>query len=205
MDNKAYLDQIATKGQQQKSISSFISPAIIKLLLGAVILIVLIVVLTAVINSSNKGRYDSYSELYLRLSQLTAEDGPIDSNQEKLRSSKLRSNTANFMTIENSFLQKYSSMASQVGFSTVPNSKISSSVSSDIGSYTSSLDDAYMNGHLDHTFASETNYQVAILIQLETTIYNDTDNTTLKDLLSANLENLKSYQAIYKEYINNNE
>ena len=205
MDNKAYLDQIATKGQQQKSISSFISPAIIKLLLGAVILIVLIVVLTAVINSSNKGRYDSYSELYLRLSQLTAEDGPIDSNQEKLRSSKLRSNTANFMTIENSFLQKYSSMASQVGFSTVPNSKISSSVSSDIGSYTSSLDDAYMNGHLDHTFAAETNYQVAILIQLETTIYNDTDNTTLKDLLSANLENLKSYQAIYKEYINNNE
>jgi hypothetical protein len=205
MDNKAYLDQIATKGQQQKSISSFISPAIIKLLLGAVILIVLIVVLTAVINSSNKGRYDSYSELYLRLSQLTAEDGPIDSNQEKLRSSKLRSNTANFMTIENSFLQKYSSMASQVGFSTVPNSKISSSVSSDIGSYTTSLDDAYMNGHLDHTFASETNYQVAILIQLETTIYNDTDNTTLKDLLSANLENLKSYQAIYKEYINNNE
>lgn len=205
MDNKAYLDQIATKGQQQKSISSFISPAIIKLLLGAVILIVLIVVLTAVINSSNRGRYDSYSELYLRLSQLTAEDGPIDSNQEKLRSSKLRSNTANFMTIENSFLQKYSSMASQVGFSTVPNSKISSSVSSDIGSYTTSLDDAYMNGHLDHTFASETNYQVAILIQLETTIYNDTDNTTLKDLLSANLENLKSYQAIYKEYINNNE
>jgi hypothetical protein len=205
MDNKAYLDQIATKGQQQKSISSFISPAIIKLLLGAVILIVLIVVLTAVINSSNKGRYDSYSELYLRLSQLTAEDGPIDSIQEKLRSSKLRSNTANFMTIENSFLQKYSSMASQVGFSTVPNSKISSSVNSDIGSYTSSLDDAYMNGHLDHTFASETNYQVAILIQLETTIYNDTDNTTLKDLLSANLENLKSYQAIYKEYINNNE
>ncbi|MBR6811148.1 hypothetical protein IKM56_01780 [Candidatus Saccharibacteria bacterium] len=205
MDNKAYLDQIATKGQQQKSISSFISPAIIKLLLGAVILIVLIVVLTAVINSSNKGRYDSYSELYLRLSQLTAEDGPIDSNQEKLRSSKLRSNTANFMTIENSFLQKYSSMASQVGFSTVPNSKISSSVSSDIGSYTTSLDNAYMNGHLDHTFASETNYQVAILIQLETTIYNDTDNTTLKDLLSANLENLKSYQAIYKEYINNNE
>lgn len=205
MDNKAYLDQIATKGQQQKSISSFISPAIIKLLLGAVILIVLIVVLTAVINSSNKGRYDSYSELYLRLSQLTAEDGPIDSNQEKLRSSKLRSNTANFMTIENSFLQKYSSMASQIGFSTVPNSKISSSVGSDIGSYTTSLDDAYMNGHLDHTFASETNYQVAILIQLETTIYNDTDNTTLKDLLSANLENLKSYQAIYKEYINNNE
>ena len=205
MDNKAYLDQIATKGQQQKSISSFISPAIIKLLLGAVILIVLIVVLTAVINSSNKGRYDSYSELYLRLSQLTAEDGPIDSNQEKLRSSKLRSNTANFMTIENSFLQKYSSMASQVGFSTVPNSKISSSVSSDIGSYTTSLDNAYMNGHLDHTFASETNYQVAILIQLETTVYNDTDNTTLKDLLSANLENLKSYQAIYKEYINNNE
>lgn len=205
MDNKAYLDQIATKGQQQKSFSSFISPAIIKLLLGAVILIVLIVVLTAVINSSNKGRYDSYSELYLRLSQLTAEDGPIDSNQEKLRSSKLRSNTANFMTIENSFLQKYSSMASQVGFSTVPNSKISSSVNSDIGSYTSSLDDAYMNGHLDHTFASETNYQVAILIQLETTVYNDTDNTTLKDLLGANLENLKSYQAIYKEYINNNE
>ncbi|MDO4729631.1 MAG: hypothetical protein Q4A96_00315 [Candidatus Saccharibacteria bacterium] len=205
MDNKAYLDQIATKGQQQKSISSFISPAIIKLLLGAVILIVLIVVLTAVINSSNKGRYDSYSELYLRLSQLTAEDGPIDSNQEKLRSSKLRSNTANFMTIENSFLQKYSSMASQVGFSTVPNSKVSSAVSSDIGSYTASLDDAYMNGHLDHTFASETNYQVAILIQLETTVYNDTDNTTLKDLLSANLENLKNYQAIYKEYINNNE
>lgn len=205
MDNKAYLDQIATKGQQQKSISSFISPAIIKLLLGAVILIVLIVVLTAVINSSNRGRYDSYSELYLRLSQLTAEDGPIDSNQEKLRSSKLRSNTANFMTIENSFLQKYSSMASQVGFSTVPNSKVSSAVNSDVGSYTSSLDDAYMNGHLDHTFASETNYQVAILIQLETTVYNDTDNTTLKDLLSANLENLKSYQAIYKEYINNNE
>lgn len=205
MDNKAYLDQIATKGQQQKSISSFISPAIIKLLLGAVILIVLIVVLTAVINSSNRGRYDSYSELYLRLSQLTAEDGPIDSNQEKLRSSKLRSNTANFMTIENSFLQKYSSMASQIGFSTVPNSKISSAVNSDIGSYTTSLDDAYMNGHLDHTFASETNYQVAILIQLETTIYNDTDNTTLKDLLSANLENLKNYQTIYKEYINNNE
>ena len=205
MDNKAYLDQIASKGQQQKSFSSIFSPALIKLLLGAVILIVLIVVLTVVINASNKGRYDNYSELYLRLSQLIAEDGPIDTNQENLRSSKLRSNTANFMTIENSFLQKYGSMASQVGFSTTPNSKITSTVNSDISSYTSSLTDAYMNGHLDHTFASETNYQVAILIQLETAIYEDTDNTTLKDLLNANLDNLKSYQAIYKEYINNNE
>jgi len=205
MDNKAYLDQIASKGQQQKSFSSIFSPALIKLLLGAVILIVLIVVLTVVINASNKGRYDNYSELYLRLSQLIAEDGPIDTNQENLRSSKLRSNTANFMTIENSFLQKYGSMAAQVGFSTTPNSKITSTVNSDINSYTSSLTDAYMNGHLDHTFASETNYQVAILIQLETAIYEDTDNTTLKDLLNANLDNLKSYQAIYKEYINNNE
>lgn len=205
MDNKAYLDQIASKGQQQKSFSSIFSPALIKLLLGAVILIVLIVVLTVVINASNKGRYDNYSELYLRLSQLIAEDGPIDTNQENLRSSKLRSNTANFMTIENSFLQKYGSMAAQVGFSTTPNSKITSTVNSDINSYTASLTDAYMNGHLDHTFASETNYQVAILIQLETSIYEDTDNTTLKDLLNANLENLKSYQAIYKEYINNNE
>lgn len=205
MDNKAYLDQIATKGQQQKSLSSIFSPALIKLLLGAVILIVLIIVVTVVINNSNKGRYDSYSELYQRLSKLVAEDGPIDVNQEKLRSSKLRSNTANFMTIESSFLQKYSSMASQVGFSTVPSSKISSAVDADINSYTGSLTDAYMNGHLDHTFASETNYQVAILIQLETDVYNDTNNTTLKDLLSANLENLKNYQAIYKDYVNNNE
>jgi hypothetical protein len=73
-------------------------------------------------------------------------------------------------------------------------------IASEMSEYTTNLNNAYMNGYLDSSFASENSYQLAVLIQLETNIINTTDNSSLKELLTTNLESLKTYQEIFQNY-----
>lgn len=199
MDNKAYLDQIAVKEQPKKSspLSSLLSPMLLKLIIGAVVLIILLIVVTAILNSNNSSSSSSYSALYERYSLLLAEDSAMQTQKDNLRSAELRSNTTNFIITSDTFLNNYTSAVTNAGTTITTGDAL---IAEDMNSYAENLNSAYMNGYLDDSFASESAYQLAVLVQLETNIINTTDNTSLKELLTTNLESLKTYQAIYQDY-----
>ena len=201
MDNKAYLDQITVKEASQDNKSSIFSPALIKAVLGALILIVMLVVIIGIFTKQNKTSYDSYAELYQRYNKLLAEDGPLFTQKENLHSSKLRANTASFISLSKSFVDSYSSLTGSLGIDIATLSPERNTVIEDeFTSFTTNLNNAYMNGYLDSTYASECAYQIAVLIQLENDIIANTDNESLQEKLHTNLSNLQSFQAAFEEY-----
>jgi hypothetical protein len=199
MDNKAYLDQIAVKEQPKNSspFSSILSPMLLKLIIGAVILIILLIVVTAILNGNSSSSSSSYSALYERYSLLLAEDSPMQTQKDNLRSAELRSNTTNFLITSDSFFSNYTSAVTSAGATITTGD---ATIANEMNSYSANLTNAYMNGYLDQSYASECAYQVAILIQLEEDIYNTANNDALREILKSNIENLKTFQAIYEKY-----
>jgi hypothetical protein len=199
MDNKAYLDQIAVKEQPKSSspFSSLLSPMLLKLIIGAVILIILLVVVSVILNSNSSSNTDSYAALYERYTILLDKEGTLQTQKDNLRSADLRSNTTNFITTGDTFISNYTSAINASGMTITTGDP---AIASEMSEYTTNLNNAYMNGYLDSSFASENSYQLAVLIQLETNIINTTDNSSLKELLTTNLESLKTYQEIFQNY-----
>ena len=200
MDNKAYLDQIAVK-ETKKGQTSLLSPGLIKLILGALVLIVMLIVIISIFSGQNKVSYNSYAELQARYSKLLAEDSPMLLQKENLHSSELRANTASFVSLAKSFLGTYTDAASSAGIDVwTLSSDRNAVVESDFSDFSTNLNDAYMNGYLDQSFASECSYQLAVLIQLEDDIYKTTANDSLKEQIYTNMNNLKTFQQVYEKY-----
>ena len=200
MDNKAYLDQIAVK-ETKKGQTSLLSPGLIKLILGALVLIVMLIVIISIFSGQNKVSYNSYAELQARYSKLLAEDSPMLLQKENLHSSELRANTASFVSLAKSFLGTYTDAASSAGIDVwTLSSDRNTVVESDFSDFSTNLNDAYMNGYLDQSFASECSYQLAVLIQLEDDIYKTTANDSLKKQIYTNMNNLKTFQQVYEKY-----
>ena len=199
MDNKAYLDQIAVKEQPKSSspFSSLLSPMLLKLIIGAVVLIVLLIVVSVILSSNSGSNTANYAALYERYTLLLDKEGTLQAQKDNLRSPELRSNTANFITTGDTFISNYTSAINTSGMTITVGDQ---TIASEMSEYTTNLNNAYMNGYLDSSFASENSYQLAVLIQLETNIINTTDNNSLKELLTSNRESLKSYQEIYQNY-----
>ena len=199
MDNKAYLDQIAVKEQPKSSspFSSLLSPMLLKLIIGAVVLIILLIVVSAILSSNSSSNTASYAALYERYTILLDKEGTLQAQKDNLRSAELRSNTTNFITTGDTFISNYTSAINTSGMTITTGDP---TIAAEMTEYTTNLNNAYMNGYLDSSFASENAYQLTVLIQLETNIINTTDNSSLKELLTSNLESLKTYQEIYQNY-----
>ena len=199
MDNKAYLDQIAVKEQPKSSspFSSLLSPMLLKLIIGAVVLIILLIVVSAILSSNSSSNTASYAALYERYTILLDKEGTLQAQKDNLRSAELRSNTTNFITTGDTFISNYTSAINTSGMTITTGDP---TIAAEMTEYTTNLNNAYMNGYLDSSFASENAYQLTVLIQLETNIINTTDNNSLKELLTSNLESLKTYQEIYQNY-----
>ena len=199
MANTAYLDQIAVKEQPRSSspFSSLLSPMLLKLIIGAVALIILLIVVSVILSSNSGSNTANYAALYERYTLLLDKEGTLQTQKDNLRSPELRSNTANFITTGDTFISNYTSAINTSGMTITVGDQ---AIASEMSEYTTNLNNAYMNGYLDSSFASENSYQLAVLIQLETNIINTTDNNSLKELLTSNRESLKSYQEIYQNY-----
>lgn len=201
MDNKAYLDQIAVKDTKKTQSSPLLSPALLKLIIGALFLIVVLIAMISIFSGQNKNNNSSYAELYQRYEKLLAEDSPMITQKENLHSSALRANTANFLSLARSFKTTYTNATTSTGLDiyTLAPEKYST-IEQEFSDFGTNLNNAYMNGYLDQSYASECAYQVAILIQLEEDIYNTANNDALREILKSNIENLRTFQAIYEKY-----
>lgn len=201
MDNQTYLNQIAVKPTPNQGIGRFLSPAIIKLIIGAVIALIFIIILGSILNSANQKTIDLYASFNLRIQNLISSNGPLATYTKDLKSSDLRNLSGTLQSSLNSTAKELSGLLSSLGVDT---SNISETAQSDanISSYTSELANAKLNGVLDRTFASSTSLQISILLSMESEIRAKTDNSSLASLVDRSSADLETLLTQFTDYSN---
>ena len=202
MDNKAYLDSIAVKGQNTEK-KPLLSPTLIKFLLIGLIVIFALLGLLVVIQKANKRDYTSYSSLYLRTQNIVSEESPVLVYPEKLKSSDLRSWST---LLVDSIEQLNAGLASQLqneGFSAGDiDADVTASEDATFSNYQEEIEDAYMSGMLDRTYAYETSYQITLIIAAEEAVISQATDASLKATLESNIEELEVLEEKFLDYSN---
>ena len=205
MDNKAYLDQIAVKGKVKSG--PIFTPMLIKLIAAGVVMLITMIIVGGVISSSNAKVTQTHERVYLRIAKKRKKNSstPLAKYSKLLRNSDLRSYATN---LYNTLLTTNTSLSSVISTTGVNTAKISTVVSTEenanISSYTAALDDAILAGTLDHTFATETLYQISTLIQYENESLKKANNQSYANLINQSINDLTVLQEKFKDWSDNN-
>ena len=205
MDNKAYLDQIAVKGKVKSG--PIFTPMLIKLIAAGVVMLITMIIVGGVISSSNAKVTQTHERVYLRIAKLGDKNTstPLAKYSKLLRNSDLRSYATN---LYNTLLTTNTSLSGVISTTGVNTAKISTVVSTEenanISSYTAALDDAILAGTLDHTFATETLYQISTLIQYENESLKKANNQSYANLINQSINDLTVLQEKFKDWSDNN-
>ena len=201
MDNQTYLNQIAVKAAPQKGINRFLTPTIIKIIIGAVVALVFIIILGSILNAANQKTVDLYASFHLRLENLISSSGPLNTYTKDLKSSDLRSLSGTLQSSLTSTSRELSGMLSTLGVNTDDMSDTARQ-DANIAEYTAGLADAKLNGVLDRTFASSTALQISILLSMESEIRAKTDNSSLANLIDRSSADLNTLLTQFTDYSN---
>ncbi len=202
MDNKAYLDQIAVKGKNVEK-KPILTPGLLKIIGLGLLVIVTLLALVVVVSNANKRDYASYESLYLRTTKLADKKSPIHTYTEKLKSSELRSWSS---LLSASLDQLNAGLASQLKNEGADVTNISAEVKTSenalFSSYESAIEDAYLSGMLDRTYAYETSYQISLIISAEEAVISQSTDGTLKGTLEKSIEDLEILEEKFLDYSN---
>lgn len=203
MDNKAYLEQIATKERVKRG--PILSPMLIKLIAAGLIALITLIIVGGVINGSNEKVTQSYESVYVRIANLSDTQSPLRKNLNRVKDSDLRSYTSTFLSTLNSTFVTLKGIASNIG---IKADKISKAVqkqeSSNLSSLTSQLDDALLTGTYDRTLGSVVYYQITMLLNFEDAARSKTNNAQFADLLDKSMADLKILQDNFKKWNDTN-
>lgn len=201
MDNKAYLDSIAVKGASNKK-EPILSAGMIKFIITGLIAFIVILIVGAMLSSGNSKLTDNYAKLYTRVNTLSDSNGPLATYQDKIKSSTLRAYNS---TLQGSLSSTNTQLENLMSALKVDTTNIKSSILTDEADitteYTNSLDEAYLVGNFDRVYASETLYQIQILLALENDIRTQTDNNSLATVLDQSINDLTILETNYKNFI----
>lgn len=202
MDNKAYLDSIAVKGQNVEK-KPLLSPALIKFFLIGIIAILALLGLLVVIQKANQRDYSSFGSLYLRTQNIVSEESPALVYPEKLKSSDLRTWSA---MLVDSIEQLNAGLVSQLKNEGFTAGDIDKETTADeegnFSDYQDAIEDAYMSGMLDRTYAYETSYQIGLIIAAEEAVIDQSTDAGLKATLEQNIEDLEVLEEKFLDYSN---
>ena len=202
MDNKAYLDSIAVKGQNTEK-KPLLSPALIKFFILGIVVIVTLLSLLVVIQKANQRDYSAYSELYLRTQNIVSEESPVVVYPEKLKSSNLRSWSAMLVDSIEQLNAGLDSQLNNEGFDASSiDEETTASEDSIFSSYQDEIEEAYMSGMLDRTYAYETYYQISLIIAAEEAVIDQSTDAALKSTLEKNVEDLEVLEEKFLDYSN---
>lgn len=203
MDNKAYLDQIAVKGKKPSVAQSLLTPAVIKLFAAGIVALILFFVVIGILNSNNGKITQKFEAVYQRTASLISDDGPMNTYNQKIKSTDLRQYNSTLQNVLATFKNTYGGMASTAGFN--PES-ISAPVADEdalnTGTIEAELNSGYLNGILDHTYAATAYYQVSVLITMSEEAMAASTNVELSDVLNSLIKNLSDSQKLYKTFMN---
>lgn len=202
MDNKAYLDQIAVKSKKPTSQPIF-TPTVIKLLVTGLIVLILFVVVFSIFNHSNSERKQKFAAIYQRTISLIAEEAPLITYDEELKSATLRQYNDMFFTSLSSFNTSYASLTSSGGLNVGnASNKVIEADTLNTAEITNSLEEGYLNGIIDDVYASTALYQVSVLINMNQEALNIATNTEVANLITEFNDELKLIQENYRKFTN---
>ena len=206
MDKKAYLDQIAVKGKAERrkeTGNSIFSPFIIKLITIGAILIITLLICGNLLNTENTELNNAYRKLNIRLAQLTDDkNSPINTYENKIRVSELRTYTSNLRIVLKTQKADIGAAINATGIDLAATpSEITTAESTNITSYNLALEDAVLNGNLDKIYATETLYQISMLISLESSVRAQTDSEQLAQAIDNSIDDLMNIEELFQKYV----
>lgn len=199
MDNKEYLNQIASKVRpEKKSRLGFMSSPIFKVAIGGVVAFALLAIIGAVLSGSKESLKNQCIGLKLQVDNTYNVASDYQSN---LKSSDLRSSSASFRSVlantsrdlTDYVTEKYSYKAGKEDEDVASEAKLNKDA------LEADLFEAKINGTLDRIFARKMAYEVSLLMNKETSIYRATTDETLKEIMNTSYGSLET---IYNAFNN---
>lgn len=201
MDNKAYLDEIAVKGKKKFSSGPFLTPVMMKLIIVGAIAVIVMVIVGTMLGSRTEDVSSIHASVYARINSIMAEEGPIEFYYERLKASELRSYASALIASLTTTKTKIDSISSNIGLDveSLPAEAVAEN-ETQMSEYMAELEDAYLNGVLDITYASSTSYQLTLLIGLETQARSKTNDPDYAEALDNSISDLTKLQKSFKNY-----
>ena len=198
MDNKEYLEKIASETRKNKPIASGflgklgLSPLMKKLLIGGVVLAFLIIILGAALGGggNKNSERDLVDKLSLRTTNLVTS---IEKYTGKVKSSSLRSMGNSLKAFLNQVNYAVStSLANDFDDTSGQPQKEQTGLDEEAwaADLDAALEGARLNGLLDRAYAREYAYQIGMLIDLENDIIRKTNKSDLKSALEKSVNDL---------------
>ena len=204
MDNKAYLDEIAVKGKKKFSAGPIMTPVMIKLIIVGVFAVIAMIAVGIMLNSGNDKAAAAHEAVYFRMNSLMDKHGAIQQYIKKVKASELRSYTSSLLSSLTTATNTIKGAASRIGLNTSSASaEVSSENSRMMTTYQMELEEAFLTGTLDVTYASSTAYQLAILIGLENTARQKTSDATYAKALDDSIRDLTILEENFRNYADN--
>lgn len=200
MDGKEYLNQIAsTVRPEKKSRAGFMSSPIFKVAIGGILAFSIIAIVGAVLTGGKANLKDQCVGLKLQLDNALS---VISSYQSDLKSSDLRSSSASLRGVLSNtnrdlteyITQKYEYKAGKEKTDLVEEAK------SHKDEMESDLFNAKINGTLDRIYALKMAYEISLVMTKETTIYNATSDSTLKEILNTSYDSLNTLYSGFNDF-----
>lgn len=200
MDSQAYLNQISAKGGSRKSSNGPLSSKVVKLgLIGAGAL-VLILVVGMLLGGSGDTLKNKIIFLKLHTTNLSSTLGTY---QSKLKSSNLRSSTAQLRTILDSTASSLSERI-KAAYKITDSKEIDKAVTKKENTLSQQLKDdlfnAQINGLLDRTFASKVAYEITVVTSREKELIKLTKNAEFKEMLESSLKSINNLYNNFNNY-----
>lgn len=201
MDNKAYLDEIAVKGKKKFSAGPLLTPLMIKLIIVGVFAVIAMMIVGNMLSDSNKKVAEIHEAVYTRVNSLVNPNGPIELYNRKVKSSALHTYTMSLISTLTTTKARLSAVASAINLDPANiTPDVTAADQANLFTYNSELEEAYLNGVLDITYATSTAYQISLLISLENQARSKTSDANYAKVLDDSIRDLTVIQENFKNY-----
>lgn len=196
MDNKAYLNSIATPPPQPKKSPFFLQPKFLKLLIPPIFCLLAIFIFSLLFSNLQKRPFQVVYQAHLRAKNLTE---LIEKTNDYLKSPTIRGyNTTVSTTVAEltNHLEPY--LNSHLKDFT-PDPKIKTSEATQIAQILQNLEDYRLNGLLDRVYPEYISLQLSLLISTLSELSSVSQDQTL---LAPVQKTLTSLKIIHQEFLN---
>lgn len=200
MDGESYLNEISKTVKPVKpGKGAFLRAKWFKFVLVAVVAFVLIMIVGGVLGGIRDSVKNKTIELILRIDNVGK---TVNDYKSSLKSSDLRSSSVSLTGILSDTSNKLTAYATE-NLQYVP-SKVSKNLTEAETLHNDELSQALfnakINGLLDRTFTHKMIYETALILNMESSLYDATSNAQLKEILSSSYDSLKVLYDNFNEF-----
>jgi hypothetical protein len=200
MDNLEYLAQIAAKPAAQSASTKLLDHRMIKLIAIAIIAIITIIVLASLLGSATGKSKTLTEQLYLRLTNLSADSGPITAYGSNVKSSELRSLATSLKSTLTNTTRELTALLPDLSIDpTKIDEKTTATEADYLATLITDLSNAKLNGILDRIYAKDIALQISDLLFLESSLLEKTTDEALIALVEQSATDLGN---LHTKFIN---